>query len=70
MKNCDFYDKHYYAICVTYPKRTKYIYICIYNFESVIPPESIYSDSGWDTSEPNVRLEESNYTEGQNITNL
>ena len=34
--------------------------------ESGIPPEiSIYSDSGWDTSEPNVRLEESNYNEGQ-----
>jgi hypothetical protein len=26
---------------------------------------SIYSDSGWDTYDPNVRLEESNYTEGQ-----
>ena len=34
--------------------------------ESGIPPEkSIYSDSGWDTSEPNVRLEKSNYNEGQ-----
>ena len=31
-----------------------------------IPPEiSIYSDSGWDSSEPNVRLEECNYNEGQ-----
>ena len=34
--------------------------------ESGIPPEkSIYSDSGWDTSEANVRLEKSNYNEGQ-----
>jgi hypothetical protein len=31
-----------------------------------IPPEiSIYSDSGWDSSEPNVLLEECNYNEGQ-----
>ena len=31
-----------------------------------IPPEiSIYSDSGWDSSEPNVILEECNYNEGQ-----
>ena len=34
--------------------------------ESDIPPEiSIYSDSGWYSSEPNVRLEEYNYNEGQ-----
>ena len=36
-----------------------------------IPPEiSIYSDSGWDSSEPNVLLEECNYNEGpsSNIT--
>ena len=33
-----------------------------------MPPElSIYSDSGRDTYEPNVRLEESNYNEGQSI---
>jgi hypothetical protein len=31
-----------------------------------IPPEiSIYSDSGWDSSEPNVLLEECNYNEKQ-----
>ena len=31
-----------------------------------IPPEiSIYSDSGWDSSEPDVLLEEYNYNEGQ-----
>ena len=29
------------------------------------PEISIYSDSGWDSSEPNVRLEEYNYNEGQ-----
>ena len=29
--------------------------------------KSIYSDSGWDTSGSNVRLEESNYNEGQSI---
>ena len=35
-----------------------------------IPPEiSIYSDSGWDSSEPNVRLEEYNYNEGQLSSN-
>jgi hypothetical protein len=34
--------------------------------ESGIPPEiSIYADSGWDSSGPNVRLEEYNYNEGQ-----
>jgi hypothetical protein len=31
-----------------------------------VPPEiSIYCDSGWDSSEPNVRLGEYNYNEGQ-----
>ena len=29
------------------------------------PEISIYSDSGWDSSEPNVRLEEYNFNEGQ-----
>ena len=34
--------------------------------ESGIPPEiSIYSDSGWNSSEPNALLEECNYNEGQ-----
>jgi hypothetical protein len=36
-----------------------------------IPPElSIYSDSGWDSSEPNVLLEECNYNEGQSTSNI
>ena len=47
-------------------KSTTFIYIGYGPSESGIPPEiSIYSDSGWDTSEPNVRLEKSNYNEGQ-----
>ena len=53
----------------TRPKDQKGDHACgLQEVEDLVPmpPEiSIYSDSGWDSSDPNVLFEECNYNEGQ-----